>query len=117
ARAKHAWRAAIDAYEELLELYPATPEAHNVQVQLGELLRRQGQPGRALGHFQAYLIRGGPLAAEARFGKVLALQQLGRSSDEAAAIAEFIRLHPHHIEADKLRQRARELEARTSTSP
>ncbi|HFE46557.1 MAG TPA: hypothetical protein ENJ18_13865 [Nannocystis exedens] len=114
ARAKHAWRAAIDAYEELLELYPATPEAHNVQVQLGELLRRQGQPGRALRHFQAYLIRGGPLAAEARFGKVLALQQQGRSSEEAAAIAEFIRLHPHHIEADKLRQRALELEARTS---
>ncbi len=118
ARAEHAWRGAIEAYEELLKLYPATPEAHNVRVQLGELLRRQGQPGRALDHFNAYLIRGGPLAAEARFGKVLALQQLGRSSDEAAAIADFIRLHPHHIEADKLRQRARELKARTSpTSP
>jgi len=113
ARAERAWRSAIEAYEELLRRYPTSPEAHNVRVQLGELLRRQGQPARALGHFNAYLIRGGPLAAEARFGKVLALQQLGRSNDEAAAIADFLSRHPHHIEADKLRQRALELDALT----
>ncbi|MEZ4381850.1 MAG: hypothetical protein R3A79_10890 [Nannocystaceae bacterium] len=113
ARASRSWRAAADAYRELLDRYPAAPEAHNARYQLGDLLRRRlGQPAAALEHFDAYLERGGPLAAEARFGKVLALQQLGRRSDEAAAIADFLGHHPGHIEADKLRERQSELGAR-----
>jgi ferric-dicitrate binding protein FerR (iron transport regulator) len=110
ARASRSWRAAADAYRELLDDHPTAPEAHNARYQLGDLLRRRlGQPASALAHFDAYLERGGPLAAEARFGKVLALQQLGRRGEEAAAIADFLEHHPRHIEADKLRQRASEL--------
>ncbi len=112
ARASRSWRDAKAAYEELLQRYPDAPEALNTRVQLGDLLRRRlGQPAAALVHFDAYIARGGPLAAEARFGKVLALQQLGRRSDEAAAIADFLSRHPKHIEAEKLRARARELAA------
>ena len=112
ARASRSWRDAKTAYEELLRRYPDAPEALNTRVQLGDLLRRRlGQPAAALVHFDAYIARGGPLAAEARFGKVLALQQLGRRTDEAAAIADFLSRHPKHIEAEKLRARARELAA------
>jgi len=110
ARATRSWRDAKAAYEELLQRYPDAPEALNARVQLGDILRRRlGQPAAALIHFDAYISHGGPLAAEARFGRVLALQQLGRRADEALAIADFLGQHPKHIEAENLRARAREL--------
>ncbi|MCA9658256.1 MAG: FecR domain-containing protein, partial [Myxococcales bacterium] len=36
ARASRSWRAAADAYRELLDRYPAPPEAHNARDQLGD---------------------------------------------------------------------------------
>lgn len=110
ARGERRWQDAAAAYRALIDAYPDAPEADNARYQLGDLLRvRLGRPEDALTRFDAYLARGGPLAAEARLGKIRCLQALGRPADEAAAIAEYLARHPDHLEVEAFRQRAREL--------
>ncbi|MBK8261282.1 MAG: tetratricopeptide repeat protein [Nannocystis sp.] len=104
ARTAGRWQAAADAYGELLERFPGSPEAHNARVQLGDLLRvRLGDPARALGHYQAYVARGGPLDAEARFGAILCLRRLGEEAAASHATEEFLARYPNHLEAAELR--------------
>jgi hypothetical protein len=75
-------------------------------VSLGELeLSELGQPAQALRSFESYLHGGGPLTREARFGKIRALQSLGRSSEEQAEISAFLTDYPRSVQAASLRRR------------
>lgn len=104
------WREAAYTYERLRQAYPGSPEAHTVLLALGQLqLDQLGQPGLALRSFDAYLKGGGPLAQEARSGRIRALRRLGRHSAETGAIQDYLRLYPRSEEADKLRARLLEL--------
>lgn len=96
---------ALSRYKRLRAKYPASPEAHTVQVTLGKLELSGNRPGLALVYFNSYLKRGGDLAPEARAGKIRALQALGRTSDERKAIREYLRLYPNGFFAPALRQR------------
>jgi hypothetical protein len=105
-------RPAAEAYEALRRTYPHSEEAHTVLVSLGQLqLAGLHDPGRALALLDAYLARGGTLSEEARITRVHALRELGRQSDEAEAIREFLSKHPRSFEAASLRDRLAALRA------
>ncbi|WP_437936694.1 tetratricopeptide repeat protein [Sorangium sp. So ce341] len=98
------------AYRALLAQHPSSPEARAALVSLGQIALRQGKPAEALGHFERYLAGpGGPLAAEARVGRVQCLRRLGRAADERAAIADFLSRHGQSVHAPRLRARLSEL--------
>lgn len=97
-------------YRELLDRYPDSPETTNVGVRLGDLLRERGDHAGALEAYDRYLERGGQLAPDARSGRIKALRALGRASDEAAAIREFVREHADDFRVDELRTRLAELD-------
>jgi hypothetical protein len=104
------WADASGSYRQLIDTFPATPEAHTVLVSLAKLeLDRLGQPAAALQHLDAYLAHGGPLALEAKLAKVKAYRLLGRSTDEAAAIDDVLASHPSGLEVDELRKRREQL--------
>ncbi|WP_437598658.1 tetratricopeptide repeat protein [Sorangium sp. So ce590] len=98
------------AYRALLAQHPSSPEARAALVSLGQLALHQGKAAEALGHFERYLAGpGGPLAAEARVGRVHCLRRLGRRADERAAIADFLARHGESVHAPRLRARLSEL--------
>jgi tetratricopeptide (TPR) repeat protein len=94
------------AYRQLIATFPRSDEARVSLVSLGELqLSELKQPAQALQSFNAYLRASGPLTREARYGKIRALQLLGRGPEQQAAIAEFLRDYPNSVQAVTLRQR------------
>ncbi|WP_437895860.1 tetratricopeptide repeat protein [Sorangium sp. So ce124] len=98
------------AYRALLAQYPGSPEARAALVSLGQIALHQGKAAEALGYFDRYLAgAGGPLAAEARVGRVQCLRRLGRAADERAAIADFLARHGESVHAPRLRARLSEL--------
>jgi predicted TPR repeat methyltransferase len=97
-------------YQALLDRYPASPEAANVPVRLGDLLLKTGDHEGALAAYDLYLEHGGELEPEARFGRIKALRALGRSEAEAEAIAEFLREHGDDYRVAELEQRRAELD-------
>ncbi|WP_437966612.1 tetratricopeptide repeat protein [Sorangium sp. So ce260] len=98
------------AYRALLAQHPSSPEARAALVSLGQIALHQGKAAEALGHFERYLAGpGGPLAAEARVGRVQCLRRLGRTADERAAIADFLSRHGVSVHAPRLRARLSEL--------
>lgn len=102
---------AEQSYEAVGRTFPRSEEAHTVLVSLGQLaLTQLGQPARALARLEAYLARGGSLAQEARAARILALQKLHRTDDEAQAIREFLAKHPQSFEAAQMRARLAMLE-------
>ena len=101
--------AALSLYQRLRSSYPASPEAKTVLVTMGKLELDRKQAGRALGHFDAYLAGGGPLAQEALAGKVHALRALGRNADERRAIERYLERHPGGFEAPAFRKRLESL--------
>lgn len=106
------WSDAAAAYRQIVSGFGSSPEAHTVLVPLANLeLGRLGQPAAALEHLDAYLAIGGPLAMEARLARIHAFRALGRSSDEARAIDEFLAAHPSSLEAARLRERRSSLGA------
>ena len=81
---------ATDLYKALQKRYPDAPETQASRVSLGRLLLdRQGNAAGALAQFDAYLAEapadGGTLAEEARVGRALAFDKLGRKTDERRA--------------------------------
>jgi len=106
---QHASAAAT--YRALRAEYPARPEAHTVLVTLGQLeLDRLGQPALALQSFEAYLRSGGPLLEEARRGQIRALQALGATARERAAIRLYLERYPRSLSAAELRRRLERLD-------
>ncbi|WP_437723160.1 tetratricopeptide repeat protein [Sorangium sp. So ce861] len=100
------------AYRALLAQHPSSPEARAALVSLGQIALHQGKAAEALGHFDRYLAGPGPLAAEARVGRVQCLRRLGRAADERAAIADFLARHGESVHAPRLRARLAELGGR-----
>ncbi|WP_438006006.1 tetratricopeptide repeat protein [Sorangium sp. So ce321] len=100
------------AYRALLAQHPSSPEARAALVSLGQISLQQGKAAEALGYFERYLAGAGPLAAEARVGRVQCLRRLGRAADERAAIADFLSRHGESVHAPRLRARLDELGSR-----
>jgi outer membrane protein assembly factor BamD (BamD/ComL family) len=98
-------------YEALRRDFPSSPESYTVLVPLAQLeLDRLGRPERALVQLDRYLASGpGALAQEARYARIRALAALGQSRQEAAAIEEFLRLHPASLRARHLEERLADL--------
>lgn len=104
AQGKYAECAA--SYRQLISMFPRSDEARASLVSVGELqLSELGQPTQALQSFNGYLRTGGSLTREARYGKIRALQLLGRYTEHQAAVAEFVRDYPNSVQAATLRQR------------
>lgn len=100
---------AIELYRTLQKEHPGSPESQASHVSLGRLLLdRQNDAAGALPQFDAYLKSGasdGTLAEEARIGRALALQRLGRSDDERRAWQELLDRHPQSLYAPRARER------------
>ncbi|MEM9457621.1 MAG: tetratricopeptide repeat protein [Myxococcota bacterium] len=106
-------RRAATTYRALLDAHPRSPEAQAARVSVAELyLHHLGKPTSAERYFAAYLQRGGPLALQARYGRILALRRSKRPQREAKAIEEFLATHPKSGYAASLRTRLRELGAK-----
>jgi len=96
---------AAATYQRLLRAHPRSAEARAALVSLGELqLSQLAEPAAALRSFDAYLAGGGSLAQEARYGRIRALQQLGRSEAARDATAAFLRDYPGSAQARSLRE-------------
>ncbi len=99
---------AVTLYRRLVASYPGKPEARAALLSLGALeLGSLSNPAAALGHYQRYLNLGGPLAQEASFGKIRALQRLGRAREAQQAIEEFTNRYPNSAQAATLRDQMR----------
>jgi len=105
------WQEAAAVYQQIAREAPHSEESHIVLVRLGALqLERLADPQGALTAFDRYLNEGGgPLAAEARRGRIAVFRRLGRADDERAAIEEFLRVHDKSTEAPQLEARLRVL--------
>ncbi len=105
------WADAASIYSAILRDFPTSDEAHVVLVRLGDLqLDHLDQPGQALASYERYLREGGgPLDAEARYGRIQALARLGRAGAERGAIEDFLIKHPTSLKAAALRERLRTL--------
>lgn len=109
ARARGDAQAALRVYRELFERYEHSGEAHTARIPFGEMLLSDGHARAALAAFERYLAQGGPLAEEASFGRVRALRALGATSEERAALVDFLRSHPDSPLSAALRARAQTL--------
>jgi TolA-binding protein len=97
------WSDAAAAYRRLQAAHPRSAEARAVHVSLGELLlTRLGDPSGALRAFEAY--GGGPLAQEARWGRIRALRALGRAAEAERAAEDFVRAYPDSPAAKTLKK-------------
>jgi TolA-binding protein len=90
-------RGAAKAYAALLDAHPGSAEAQAARMSLGRLRLAGGRPKAALGLFERYLQRGGPLAEEALWGKVQALAALERPAALNAAVDELVREFPRSV--------------------
>lgn len=108
---------AVDLYVALQKRFPDSSETHASRVSLGRLLLdRQGDATGALAQFDAYLNVGaadGTLAEEARLGRALAYQRLGRADAERAAWEELVARHPATLHSSRARERLRALDGST----
>jgi|GEM_PF-1815020 len=100
----------IDLYRSLQKRYPDAPEAQAARVSLGRLLLdRQGDASGALAQFDAYLksspADGGTLAEEARVGRALAFEKLGRKDEERRAWEELVSRHPQSLHLARAHER------------
>lgn len=108
-RAGHIEKAS-DLYRALQKRFPDAPETQASRVSLGRLLLdRQSNAAGALAQFDAYLAGapadGGTLAEEARVGRALAFEKLGRKDDERRAWEELIARHPQSLHSARAHER------------
>lgn len=96
---------ARDTYLELEAAHPSSAEAHAAFVSLGDIeLSQLGDAASALRAFEAYLSTGGVLSEEASFGRIRALEALGRGAEARAAIDAFLAEFPASLHAPGLRR-------------
>jgi TolA-binding protein len=104
---------ATQLYRQLQHSFPSSSEAQLSLVTLGTLQLDSGNAGGALATFNRYLNRGGgPLRAEAMYGRALAFSRLGRGADEQRAWQSLVQQHPGSGYANKARERLSALAAR-----
>lgn len=106
---------AHQAYGQLTSRFAGSREERTASVLLGQLTLERGQPADALARFEAYLGTDptGALAEEARLGRALALEQLGRRDDARRAWQEFLHRHPRSLHAERARARLESLRPQT----
>jgi hypothetical protein len=80
-------------------------EAREALVSLGQLELADGAYAAALADFDRYLAQAGSLALEARYGRIRALDGLGRDADTREAAAAFLRDFGDTPQADAVRAR------------
>jgi hypothetical protein len=96
--------AAATAYQRLLDAHPSSGEARAALVSLGRVQASRGRHAAALAAFTRYLAGGaGPLGEEAHFGRVAALDALGRDAERDRAIAALESAHPNSVYLPKAR--------------
>jgi tetratricopeptide (TPR) repeat protein len=102
---------AYQAYGELLAHFPGSREERAASVLLGQLTLERGELADALARFDRYLGTDpkGALAEEARLGRALALEQLGRPDDARRAWQELLDRHPGSVHAGRARARLESL--------
>jgi TolA-binding protein len=94
---------AIERYQTLIAEYPDSNAAQIGSVSLGRLLLRQGRASEALAAFDRYLATDAKtLIEEARYGRIRALRELGRSAEVDQAIDDFLAAHPGSIHRERL---------------
>jgi TolA-binding protein len=101
--------AATAAHEEIVRSHPDDRGAWLSHVALGQMRLQVGQATASLEHFGRYLELApeGTLAEEARFGRVGAARELGRSEDVVAWATDYLSEHPNTVGgAEVLRARA-----------
>jgi ferric-dicitrate binding protein FerR (iron transport regulator) len=105
-RAGAQYESSAEAYRRLVQRYPESAEARAATVSLGQLeLSQLGHPDAALHWFDRYLVSGGQLRQEAAYGKIQALQRLGKSAQERREITRFLQDFPKSAQASALRAR------------
>ncbi|HJL15801.1 MAG TPA: hypothetical protein RMH99_09100, partial [Sandaracinaceae bacterium LLY-WYZ-13_1] len=108
ARRERRYPVAIRTYRYLQRLHPRSREAALSHVILGRLLLDgTGDAAGALREFDRYLgqRRHRVLDEEARVGKALALQRLGRREAERRAWRALLEHHPDTLHAERARRR------------
>lgn len=104
--ARYTGRIAL-AREALLRLRTRAPErAARAGFFLGSLSEAQGESAPALDWYTRCLQEApaGPLAAEARAGRMRTLLALGRRQEARSQAEEYLRLHPRGVAAERARQ-------------
>lgn len=109
SRAQGDVQRASDSYRLLLSRHARTREAQVARVAYGELLLSRGEASAGLDAFEQYLAHGGPLAEEAGYDRLKALEALGRRDAERAGIQAFLRTFPESPRASALAVRLRAL--------
>jgi TolA-binding protein len=110
ARQSGAYAEAIRSYLDLAQRFPQSPEAVASHAIVGRLLLDRGDPSSALEQFDVYMQSGmTTLGEEARVGRALALERLGRSSEEADAWASLLTSYPQSVHASRARSRLAKL--------
>jgi len=106
ARQRGAYDDAVRLYGDLARRFPQSAEALNAHAILARLLLDRGDAAGALVHFDAYLASGArSLREESMVGRALALERLGRASDEAAAWNALLDAYPQSVHAARARTR------------
>jgi TolA-binding protein len=100
---------AAEAYRQLIARYPGSAEAPASLAALGRMLLDDGDAPGALRCFDDYLRQGGALGEDVMLGRAVALQHLGRSSDESAAWSTLLAAHPRSVHATRARRRLLDL--------
>ncbi|MEI9935896.1 MAG: tetratricopeptide repeat protein [Pseudomonadota bacterium] len=91
---------AVSLYRALQSRYPSSSESELSRALLAQLLLERGNPEAALAGFDRYLAEGTPiLAAEALVGRARALEQLGKSTQAAAAWGQVQSRFPGSVHA------------------
>jgi ferric-dicitrate binding protein FerR (iron transport regulator) len=102
ARARGDVAEAARAYRAILGEHPGSKEASAATLSLAEIELGRGHDREALALFDRYLAGGAALALEARYGRIRALERLGRGEDAKAARASFVRDYPGSPQAEAL---------------
>jgi len=103
---------AMKLYRQLQQQFPGSRQETTSRMLLGRLLLDRGEdPSQALALFTRYLDASpnGTLAEEARLGRALSLQRLGRPAEERQAWQQLLTAHPNSIHAERAKKRLDEL--------
>ncbi len=92
-------------YAALLRHHPKSAEARAGRVALGQIKLRRGKAKAALRLFSVASKGGGPLAEEAAWGRIQALDELGRKDALKAAVEAFIAKYPTSVYRARARGR------------
>jgi len=91
---------AVGLYRALQSRYPSSSESELSRALLAQLLLDRGNPEGALAAFDRYLVEDSPaLGAEALVGRARALEQLGKSTQAAAAWRQVQSRFPGSVHA------------------